>query len=229
MHASVKRTVVGLAVVGLSAVVVPAAHAKVRHSTTAVIVGQSPLGQSNSFGDAIHGGCSLVAAEDPTIPNQYDGVIGTASVTTNPQLNPYPATVNCHVEVNGVVVSDPAGSFNGVGGVEIGTAQGTFRAKDTDVVTLCEDVLYWWDWKPQPKVCTAVDWVQVGVATDTLENLEIELVDPLVCPILVSVGQLTGGGIPGVLQINPDGDVYVADPLGLGINPVYDCPPYITY
>jgi len=28
------------------------------------------------------------------------------------------------------------------------------------------------------------------------------------------------------LVIEPDGDVYVFDPLNLGLNPFWDCPPY---
>jgi hypothetical protein len=42
-----------------------------------------------------------------------------------------------------------------------------------------------------------------------------------ICPVLSHLA----GNYPGGLSIHPDGDVYVPDPLGLGLNPVYDCPP----
>jgi hypothetical protein len=228
MHRSAKRTILGVAVVGLSAVVVPTAHAATRHSTTGVLVGHAPLGQSNATGDEIHGGCYLLVVEDPTIPDQYNGEIGTASVTTNPSLQPYAADVTCHVEVNGVAPANSSGSFSG-GSVQLGSTPVAFKAADTARVTLCEDVIYWWDGTTQPKVCTVVDSARLFLATATLESLELQFVDPVACPILLTVGQATVGGVPGVLEIRPDGDVYVADPLGLGVNPIYDCPPYENF
>jgi hypothetical protein len=60
-----------------------------------------------------------------------------------------------------------------------------------------------------------------------IHELFLDIIDPTVCPQLQQIGSVTGGGFAGVLWIASDGDVYVANPLGIGgLNPVYDCPPY---
>ncbi|MDQ1698678.1 MAG: hypothetical protein QOG34_541 [Frankiaceae bacterium] len=61
---------------------------------------------------------------------------------------------------------------------------------------------------------------------DTLNDVQTGSVDPLICPIFVTLGQITGGSVFGILQIRPDGDLYVAQAVGGSYWQVYDCPPY---
>lgn len=60
---------------------------------------------------------------------------------------------------------------------------------------------------------------------DPLETLKRDL-NPAVCPIFSELANDTGGGVLGAVLINPDGDVYVAQPLGRGYTREWDCPPF---
>jgi hypothetical protein len=55
----------------------------------------------------------------------------------------------------------------------------------------------------------------------SLNNAFISIIDPVLRPILAA-----NAGTYGPVTIKPDGDVYIPDPAGLGLNPVYDCSPY---
>lgn len=228
MHATAKRTILGVAVIGLTALMVPTARAAGGVHNTVVRTWQSSS-ESNSAGDAIHGGCLLVSAEDPTIPGANDGVIGVAAVTTDPNLRPNQADVTCFVKVNGVPQWNTWRYFF-VNSVTAAADTVTYQAYDWDFVELCEDVTYYPDGTTEPELCEPVDETQgpPQVVDDLLQSLYVSVVDPTLCPVLVDVHNTTGGGIQGVLYIASDGDVLIADPLALGLNPVEDCPPYGT-
>jgi hypothetical protein len=203
-------------------------------SALAILGAVSPAASANAAGDTTHGGCFFNTDENALATNgQNQGAIGDLSATTDPSGAPTGATVTCWIEVNNVEAPGTRHSYSGTG-VQAGTDQITFTASDTDTVTECMTVTYA-DGTTEPEDCPGATTLvlppqQVIDLLDsvftTLENEEIALVDPVVCPVLVTLGQATGGGVPGVLEIRADGDVYTADPLGLGINPVWDCPPY---
>ncbi len=56
----------------------------------------------------------------------------------------------------------------------------------------------------------------LGPFLDRLADASATYVDPLLCPLFVAAAP----GVPGVVDIRPDGDVYVAGTA------VWDCPPY---
>lgn len=62
-------------------------------------------------------------------------------------------------------------------------------------------------------------------ASDPLQKVRPYL-NPVVCPVFMEIGNDTGGHIAGAILIAPDGDVYVAQPIGPGYNREWDCPPY---
>jgi hypothetical protein len=136
--------------------------------------------------------------------------------------------------VNGVEQPGTRLTVTGTGPV-VGQQQITFAAGDADQVNECQQVSF-----ADGSTWTAADG-NVGVdcpaateitippqaVIDLLNTLFITVIDPTICPVLVTLGQLTGGGVAGVVTIGPDGDLSIADPLGLGINPIEDCPPYL--
>jgi hypothetical protein len=197
-------------------------------ATLAILGAVSPAASANAAGDTTHGGCFFNTDENALATNgQNQGVIGDLSATTDPSGAPTGATVTCWIEVNGVEAPLTRHSYSGTG-VQAGTDQITFTASDTDTVTECMTVTYA-DGTTEPEDCPGATTLVIPPqqVTDLLNDLFINTIDPIVCPVLIQLGQALGGGVPGVLEIGPDGDVSIADPLGLGLNPVYDCPPYI--
>ena len=144
-------------------------------------------------------------------------------------------TVRCYVAVNGTEVgSTPTGS----GTTAAGTAgQVTYTATDQDDVDLCIEYSTASEgtvntcfetttttFPPQAvtdlliSLAEQVDAVLAQVF-DTLSDLEVQFVDPVLCPIFVTLGGVIPD-VPGVLEINGQGDVFL---LG---DPFWDCPPY---
>jgi hypothetical protein len=213
----VKRILLGGLALGLMAVVVPSASA--------------------ADPDTIHGGCFFDTNSQATATNgSYIGVIGDHSVTTTSATPPAPtsATVTCAIAVNDSVVGSTSHSYGdvgGVAGVQGGADQISFSALPTDSVKLCETVAYADGFTSGPTCSESTSLQlppQVVIDTlngvfDTLTALEIAQVDPLVCPQL----KAHAGSYPGGINIAPDGDLTVPDPLDLGLNPVWDCPPYL--
>ena len=72
-------------------------------------------------------------------------------------------------------------------------------------------------------MCRGATEIQIPPQTviDVINSLLITVIDPDVCPILVTLHNTGLGGVPGVVTIAQDGDISVAL-VGL----VYDCPPY---
>jgi len=196
-----------------------------------MVLGLPMTSASADAGDAITGGCSFNTDSNQTVTQgQNEGVIdATAFMQTSAKTPDAGAAVHCKIQVNGV---DAPGTQIDVAanaaGIVQGQAQISFDDQDGTLPSgLCEKD-DWGDGDTTGWVCRPSIVIQIPPqeVIDLLDTLFIGTIDPLVCPVLVQLGQATGGGVPGVLEIRADGDVYVADPLGLGINPVDDCPPY---
>jgi len=198
--------------------------------TTATAAPAAPA----AAGDVIFGGCSYSADEQTTLtgPDTYVGVVYDASATVDSAGTPIAATVSCQVQVNDVAAPGATFSYSGLG-VQAGANPVSFVAAPSDVVELCQRVVYadltdtgWVCPSTEhcfvaapcfpPGVTTLLDLVD-GIVNDAFTST----IDPALCPVLVA----NAGGY-GPVTIAPDGDVYVSDPVGLGLNPVYDCPPY---
>lgn len=195
--------------------------------TLGVTAGSIPFAAASASGDHLFGGCEFTTENEAPLPNaQNAGIIWDSSVTIDGANRPTGATVDCWVDVNGVKAdsTDLVATGNGV---QANAKQITFAAGDTDIVDLCQSVVYAdgstestcfgaceCDLPPQVFIDT------VDLVFGTLNSLLIANVDPVVCPQLVKLA-----GDYGPLTIGTDGDVTVSDPLGV-IAKVYDCPPY---
>jgi hypothetical protein len=199
---------------GATALVVPAAHAA------------SP--------DRLQGGCTWTSESRPDATGENLGYIGDLSTTTDSNGTPIAATVTCWLRVNGVEAPGTRFGYAGTG-AQAGINPISFYASNTEEIDLCYSVLFA-DNTTIEDACFAIDPIQIPpqVVWDTVDSV-FALVDEVegcnashdecsaICPRL----QLLAGAY-GPVTIRPDGDVYVADPLGLGLNPVYECPPYGT-
>ena len=193
-------------------------------ASLAIVGAVSPAALANSAGDTIHGGCHFDTNEQQNLTEgQNQGVIGDSSVTTDAANLPTGASVTCFIRVNGIAQGDTSHTYTGVG-VQAGANQIVFTAGVNDTVTLCEDVTYA-DTTTEPENCPAA--TQQQIPPQQVIDLLNSTVDPIVCPQLIALGVATGGGVAGVVTIDSTGDTSIIDPLNLGINPVYDCPPYV--
>ena len=185
--------------------------------------------------DQIHGGCFFDTNSQATATNgSYVGVIGDHSVTTTGATPPAPigATVTCTITVNGAgVVTKSYGDVGGVAGVQAGSDQISFTAADNDLVALCETVNYADGTSTGPD-CSPSTSLQIppqqvidalDTVFNTLDDAQKTITDPIICPALAS-----HAGSYGPITIDSTGDVTGPDPLDLGLNPYFDCPPYIV-
>ena len=170
-------------------------------------------------GDTVQGGCFFNTDENQTVTGGANvGVIGDASVTRHASGLPSNATVSCWIEVNGVEASGTRITESGTG-VQTGVQQIAFAATPEDAIAECQQVTFedGSTWAGGP----------FGTNPDCSGlNAQGGLLDPTVCPVFITVGQVTDGRIFGVIAIGADGDLSVADPIGPGYTKVYDCPPY---
>ncbi|MBV9098165.1 MAG: hypothetical protein JO079_08905 [Frankiaceae bacterium] len=203
-------------------------------SVLGIVGAMAPAASANSAGDTIHGGCFFNTDENAIATNgQNQGSIGDASATTDPSGAPTGASVECWIRVNGNKQNQTDHTYTGVG-VQGGQDQIVFTADATATVELCEHVVYAdTTTEDSCRVATSQNIPPDAVVAllnsifDQLDAFEKQNVDPNVCPVLVALhNAIPGGGIPGVLWIDPEGDVYVADPLSLGLNPFWECYPY---
>ena len=213
-----KRTLLACLAVGASVLVAPAAHAAVPN--------------------VLHGGCFVDTDGHPLVTGDTQvGVIGDLSVTTTGDLPPMPigATVTCSIEVNGVVVPAATHSYGDsrVPGIQGGTDPVTYTASPFDTVDLCQSVVFADNTTsdecvvlgdniqiPPQAVIDAVDAIYdalIGV----VDPIELEALEPLVCPPLGSIS-----GTYGLVIIGPDGDLSVVDPLVGKSVLLVDCPPH---
>jgi hypothetical protein len=203
------RILLTIAVLGATAVVAPSASAASTDSTT--------------------GGCAFFTNAPPLLGSTtYTGVVYDVSATQDAHGLPTGATVSCQVQVDGVAAPGTTFSYSGYG-EQAGADPVSYEARDDQIVNLCQRTVYadatdtgWicavtdpFFFPPQP-VLDLLDFV-----FDTVNGVLIWDVDPRVCPIFAA-----HPGTYGPITIQPDGDIYIADPIGLAGNPFYDCPPY---
>lgn len=153
-------------------------------------------------------GCRLVAVKNATLIGGADTFTGIAVgySVESPQ-----AWIRCYVTVDGSEHdTTPLGA-----GPNVATTWGqvTWSASDFQSVKLCAT------WRPGPSenVCEDVT-ITTFPPDEVVDNLKgiLSIVDPIVCSILMGLSP----GVPGIADIDSDGDLAV---LGL---PIYDCPPY---
>lgn len=193
------------------------------------------------FGDTLKGGCGLTTYNNATlIGGVNSGVIYNVSLSQEQNGTPSTADVECWVEVNGLMDIGTYIFTTGLG-VQAGAKVTGFVAASSDAIAVCQRVTFHdgstWV-APDGNTgtdCTAVTEAQVppqqvidliDTIVDVTDSIDKGNVDPIVCPIFVSLHGVTGGGVLGVLLIDAQGDLYVAQPLGVGYHKVYDCPPY---
>ena len=198
-----KRSALIVAAAGVIAALVPAA------------------GASAAGSDAIQGGCGYNTLDTPN-SSTYTGVIYDTSATSDASGLPTDATVSCRIDVNGVTAPNTTYSYSGFA-VQAGFDRVSYTAEPYDDVEMCQRVQYAdgvdTGWECKPPI-----YIQVPPEVDPIE-LVFYLVDPIVCAKLAGEA-----GDYGPISIRSDGDLYVADPLGLFAGePFYDCPPYGNY
>jgi hypothetical protein len=182
-------------------------------------------------GDTLKGGCSFDTNRQATATNgQNQGVIADLSVSQEASGGPSGATVECWINVNGVAApgTDIVASGNGV---QANSAQISYSAGDTDAVALCQKVTFddgssWVGPDGTNPDCPAATSTQIPpqVVIDTLNSVldtvfttvngVLALVDlnPVLCPVLASVGPQNIGG---VVIIDANGSLTIQDPVGL--------------
>jgi len=185
--------------------------------------------------DVFRGDCFYDVTDRPPAPDDdvYTGVIGDRSTTMTGDSPPTPigATVTCWIEINGVVAPGTTHSYGdvaGIVGVQAGADPASVTADVGDSWELCHRVDFA-DATTQSE-CEAPITIQVppecggcsviGIVLDAWETY----LDPVVCSELAQ----RAGSYPGGVTIDPTGDVTVPDPLSLGLDPIYDCPPYVA-
>jgi len=204
-----RRTSLAFVALAVSMLVAPSAHA--------------------DGSDAIHGGCDFDTVHN-SVTGEEVGTISDRSVTTDASGAPIGATVTCWIEVDQAEAPGTRFSYSGTG-VQAGANPISFVAGD-GWVRECQAVTYA-DGSTEPTSCPEPRVIQIppqicegcsliDILLDALDEVFIDDVDPKVCPVLAE----RAGSYPGGITIAPDGDVYLPDPLGLGLNPIYICPPY---
>lgn len=187
--------------------------------------------------DHLSGGCFFNTDEQATLTGGANvGVIGDHSITSTGDVpqTPIGATVTCWITVNGITAPGTThsyGDIGGVPGVQAGSDPISFVSADSDYVDVCESVAFADNTSvtycpfPLPDQNLPPGWVTNTIETviDAYDNLFVSDVDPVVCPVLADLA----GNYADAVVVDPTGDVAVVDPLGLGLNPVYDCPPYV--
>jgi len=193
------------------------------------------------YGDTLKGGCGFATVGNATLTSGANtGLIYDVSLSQEQNGLPSGADVQCWIEVNGEIQPGTWLLASG-SGVQENHQQISFNAFDGDIVSLCQSVSFWdpstWT-APDGNVgtdCQAATSLQfppqaiydfVNTLVDSMQSISDPVIDPIVCPIFSELYSTTGGGVLGVLLIQPDGDLYLAKPLGVGYDQVYDCPPY---
>jgi hypothetical protein len=176
------------------------------------------------------GGCVLAAATDEngvvTTPHDFAGALLGAVVlySATPTDNPVSATLRCSVKVNGSEVASVESTGTVV--VVAGPSQVAFHADHGDTVEVCTKVDFD-DATPTATSCSPATRTHVppqevidlvNQALRIIEDLKRQVLDPILCPIF----RVLAPGLPPVVFITPEGDVYVLN------HKVWDCPPYDT-
>jgi hypothetical protein len=186
-----------------------------------------PSATQAASADVMRGGCNFETDQVAAVTgDQYVGTMHDLSVTTTGDTPPVAigATVTCWIDVNGIESPGTRSNYSGIG-VQAGVNSISFTALPDDEVTICHQVAYA-DGSSEPAVCPPVPVIEIPPETCcdiayVLDYAFFDVIDPTICPELAD-----HAGAYGPLTIAPDGDIYVPDPLDLGLNPFYDCPPY---
>lgn len=160
------------------------------------------------------GECHMIAVRDTLAgPNAYYGVIvGVIAVYDTANVaNPTNANVSCYVRVNGVPYGDSVVA-SGTGIILFPTTT-SFDARPTDHVEVCTEI-YYYDGSPPFAACRTAARIAGGAVFGPVAVVKYTI-DPVLCQVLAIVR-----GVPGVLETDPEGDVYLTG------NRIYDCPPY---
>ncbi|MDQ1686431.1 MAG: hypothetical protein QOC82_3168 [Frankiaceae bacterium] len=186
------------------------------------LFGVMPSAHANGS-DTLRGGCYYDTVDKPVgDTTEYDGVVGDYSVTTDSDGLPIGATVTCWLEVNGIEAPGTRFDYSG-DGVQFGSHPASYHAEVDDQVDECRTIAYA-DGTTDPATCFIATTVKIPPECEcSILELVLAALDSAACPQLVGLA----GTYPAGVTIEPDGDVYIPDPLSLGLNPVYDCPPYL--
>jgi len=232
MRARARAATLFAAVIGLTMSLGPTAGADIlpdAEQEQAVVMFAHTIGtETNSAGETIRGGCFFVTINQQILTNGInEGVIGAAAVTTGPNNAPIGATVTCAIYVNGIFLPGTEVDATSTA-FESNSMQIAFPAPAGSTVELCQKVTFIPSGRTVPDRCQAATEVDAPpqVVFNTLQSASVQVIDPTLCPILIALGQFTGGGVLGVVDIAPDGDIYVPLLRGTGLEWVYDCPPY---
>jgi len=179
-----------------------------------------PVAAHAAAHDLILGGCGWEFEPSTSGATTWEGVIHDASATTDATGLPTAATVTCWAIVNGTEAPGTRFSYSGFG-VQSGVDRVSFTAAEGDWVDLCEQVTFADGTTQLHGGCGDPNFYLPPQAVIDVLDIVFNDLDPLDCPALARLA-----GTYGPVTIAPDGDVYVADPLDLGLNPIYDCPPY---
>ena len=133
--------------------------------------------------------------------NYSAGALALAVVvySADPAENPVTARVTCEIRRDGVLLE-----YMQVTGTGVVTGTGT--TSRTGDLTICTVVEYLSTGDPSDTAC---------VPSDPLSQVTA-IPDPLLCPQLAALAP----GVPGVVDVTPQGDV------GTVVGPLWDCPPY---
>ena len=200
-------------------------------AASVLVLGLPMTAATADSADTRHGGCFFnTDANKQVTQDQNQGVIGVDAVMTTPAGTPDTAAeIDCKIQVNLTdapgteidVKANPAGIISGQQQIIFDDQGGTLPS------ALCEQDIdgnggtAGWVCRPSTEI-----QIPPQAVIDLIDMLFITVIDPTICPVLIDIHNATGGGVPGVLYIASDGDVLIADPLDLGLNPVEDCVPY---
>lgn len=215
-----RKIAVPVLLAGLVGLATPPASATLVAPPPLVVTRAVPVG-----GTTFQGGCGFVAVNDTTPgglqggANAHNGVVFMAVAT----LAGSPATVQCQLKVNTVVVAgNPV--LGPTTGNDVVVDARTFRyiAAPGSVVEMCTIVTI--GSLTQTSCVTAADTPVVPTPVYDLLvatlNTVLALVDPVLCNVLVTVRPIVNPLLAPTIDLAADGDVFVNGAK------VYDCPPY---
>ena len=172
------------------------------------------------------GGCGFATLSDRSDnpDTNWRGEAHVVAVATDAVTGLYapltPISVECHVYKEGVfqgVILTASGV-----GFATGVTQYTYQASRDDVITLCDVVTVGGEAHTDCRDTTTSPILPEPVQ-ETIDVVIDQIIrvliwaDPWICPV---IGSLSGIWVPGVLDVTPEGDVYVAGEY------LWDCPPY---
>ena len=167
------------------------------------------------------GGCGMTVANDTTPgsqlggPTQWNGEFDIVAVATNENLGTPAPTASIRVVCDLYINGSWAGFLPSVSGTGVAVAAGSisFIASPGDVVEICESVNVHGD----PHVtCHLATTAGIPGPVANLVSTVLTVLDPTLCLLLGGAAP----GLPGTVDVDPNGDVRV---LG---DTMYDCPPY---